>query len=70
MLETLKRYRRAGKINEFISISYSEKLRVINISSDYGRLTRPYIIVEKGKSKLLKYHIDQIVRINSPTKTH
>lgn len=61
----LKKYRRMGKINEFISVSYSERTKVINISCDYGRLTRPYIIVENGRSKLLKHHIAKIVSIQN-----
>ncbi|MGC8479540.1 MAG: DNA-directed RNA polymerase subunit B [Candidatus Micrarchaeia archaeon] len=43
--------RRKGQISGEINIAYSEKLNSININTDRGRLRKPYIILENGKSK-------------------
>lgn len=61
-VQRFKTYRRKGKINEFISISCNEIGQFINVSCDYGRLTRPYIIVEKQRSMLQQSHIDAVER--------
>lgn len=53
--------RRKGKIGEFCSIFLDEVRRSINIASDYGRLTRPCIIVEKGIPKVTSEHIEEVV---------
>lgn len=57
--------RRNGMISGFVSIYPSKLHRCIYISSDNGRLCRPYIIVERGKPLVTKQHIlelDQGVR--------
>ena len=53
--------RRRGRINEFVSVSLSEKRRTINISSDGGRVCRPYIIVEDGQPRVKQHHIQQLL---------
>ena len=53
--------RRNGKINEFVSVFSSEKRRSVNISSDGGRVCRPYIIVQDGQTKVKQSHIDDLI---------
>ena len=55
--------RRRGLIAEFISIYLDIRRRSINIASDYGRLTRPLIIIENGKPKVNQRHIEELVII-------
>jgi DNA-directed RNA polymerase subunit B' len=43
--------RRKGQISGEINIAHIEKLNSVNINTDRGRLRKPYIIVEGGKSK-------------------
>jgi DNA-directed RNA polymerase III subunit RPC2 len=56
-------YRRRGKIGQFVSINYDKVNRFVNVSCDYGRLCRPYIIVKNQKPLLLPEHIKKIVKI-------
>ena len=44
-----RKCRRKGLIHEFVSIYCNQDSNSINIACDSGRLTRPYIRVEKGK---------------------
>jgi len=53
--------RRKGKIGEFVSIFLDTNRKSVNIASDYGRLTRPLIIVENGVPKVTDLHIEQLV---------
>ncbi|CAF0705914.1 unnamed protein product [Brachionus calyciflorus] len=57
---TLKLLRRKRYINEFVSVFVSHTHRCVYISSDGGRLCRPYIIVEKGRAKLTQEHINEL----------
>ncbi|XP_067951989.1 DNA-directed RNA polymerase III subunit RPC2-like isoform X2 [Watersipora subatra] len=56
-LQTFKKLRREGLINEFISICPNHAHRCVYISSDGGRVCRPYIIVENGQPKVNSQHI-------------
>jgi len=56
----IRKLRREGKIHEFVSVSKNDSHRSILIASDGGRLTRPLIIVEKGKMKITKNDINLI----------
>lgn len=44
--------RRSGRISEFVSIYTDHHTRSIKIATDEGRICRPLIIVEKGRSKV------------------
>lgn len=57
-----KSLRRRGSIGEFVSIFQDDNRKALNIAADYGRLTRPLIIVENGIPKVKDQHIDQLVR--------
>ncbi|XP_065222297.1 DNA-directed RNA polymerase III subunit RPC2 [Planococcus citri] len=52
--------RRFGKISSFISIYANHDQRNICISSDGGRLCRPYIIVSNGHSLVTEQHIEEL----------
>lgn len=52
--------RRNGIISGFVSIYPSKLHRCIYISSDNGRLCRPYIIVERGKPLVNKQHLTEL----------
>ncbi len=43
--------RRKGVLSGEINIAYIQKLGTININTDRGRIRKPYIVVENGKSK-------------------
>jgi DNA-directed RNA polymerase III subunit RPC2 len=60
LIYSIRFLRRKGYLSEFISVYTLNKQRVINISSDSGRLCRPYIIVEQGQSKVTNQHIQEL----------
>lgn len=62
LVKAFRAMRRAGYISEFVSIYTNHNLRAVYISSDGGRVCRPYIIVEKGRPKVLQHHIDELVQ--------
>lgn len=57
LVNALRKLRRNGLLDRYISISYHDIIKEIQVLTDAGRLTRPLLIVEKGKlvltSKLL-----------------
>merc|ERR1719500_2124125 len=63
LVDTFKQARRCGFIKEFVSIYAHLKTRCVVISSDGGRLCRPYIIVEpSGRPKVKNKHIKKLLR--------
>eukprot|EP00064_Thunnus_orientalis_P015216 superscaffoldBa00002780_g15266 len=60
LVNTFRLMRRAGFINEFVSISTNLTDRCVYISSDGGRLCRPYIIVKKGQPMVKNKHIEDL----------
>lgn len=58
--KTLKLLRRKRYISEFVSVFVSHTHRCVYISSDGGRLCRPYIIVENSVAKLTQEHINEL----------
>ncbi|GAA6041926.1 hypothetical protein JCM8097_000226 [Rhodosporidiobolus ruineniae] len=59
-IRTFRHLRRAGRINEFVSIYVNLQQQAIHIASDGGRICRPLIIVENGVSKVKDYHMDML----------
>ncbi|KAJ7380971.1 DNA-directed RNA polymerase III subunit RPC2 [Desmophyllum pertusum] len=62
LVETFRLMRRAGYINEFVSICPNHQHRFVNIASDGGRVCRPYIIVKSGKPMVADRHIQELVQ--------
>lgn len=52
--------RRKGIVSGETNVAYIEKLNVVNINSDRGRLRKPYIIIENGQPKLTKEIIEKL----------
>jgi len=52
--------RRKRRLNEFVSICPNHQQRCVTISSDGGRVCRPYIIVENNQSKVTNEHMDRL----------
>ncbi len=60
LVKELKSLRRTNKIASTVSMSYREENNEIQIYTDKGRVLRPLIIVENGKSKLKEEHIKSL----------
>jgi DNA-directed RNA polymerase III subunit RPC2 len=58
LTETIKLLRRQRHISEFVSICVSHSHKCVYLSSDGGRLCRPYIIIENFKPKLNRSHME------------
>ena len=56
----MREKRRNGEISHEMNIAYHEENNEICIFSDTGRARRPLIIVENGKPRLRKKHLDQL----------
>ncbi|KAJ2886155.1 DNA-directed RNA polymerase III complex subunit Rpc2 [Coemansia aciculifera] len=54
--------RRSGRIPAFVSIYIDDHRNTVNISADGGRICRPLIIVENGKSRIKDIHIQELMR--------
>merc|ERR1719334_352182 len=61
LVRTFKLLRRNGILNRFVSITPHLKTRCVLISSDGGRLCRPYIIVRKREPLVKKQHIQDLM---------
>ncbi len=48
----LRERRRSNELNSQVNIYYNERLNELHILTDKGRVRRPYIVVENGKSRL------------------
>ena len=57
LIRTFRTLRRSGIISGYVSIYPNFLHRCVYISSDGGRLCRPYIIVENGKPLVTQQHI-------------
>ncbi|MFA5019763.1 MAG: DNA-directed RNA polymerase subunit B'' [Candidatus Pacearchaeota archaeon] len=51
-LNSVKENRRQQKLPRELSVSYCKNLNIINIYGDTGRVLRPLVIVDNGKSRL------------------
>lgn len=59
-IDEIKRRRRRGELPAQLSIRYDKSLNIIAISTEIGRVLRPLIIVENGKSLLTEQHLDEL----------
>lgn len=53
--------RRSGKVSEFISIYTNSHQKAVHIATDGGRICRPLIIVNEGKSLVTAQHLRQLL---------
>jgi DNA-directed RNA polymerase subunit B len=58
--EELRKRRRGGELPVQLSIRYDKQIESVIISSEIGRVLRPLVIVENGKSKLQESHLNEI----------
>ncbi|VVB76494.1 DNA-directed RNA polymerase subunit B' [Candidatus Tiddalikarchaeum anstoanum] len=56
----IKSQRRKGKLTSSLNIAYDEALDIVNVLTEEGRLRRPLIIVENGKSRLTPDVVEKI----------
>lgn len=56
----LRQKRRAGQLDPQIGLVYVPEFDEVHINSDAGRLQRPVIVIENGKSKLTEKHVEKI----------
>ncbi|KAM3240579.1 hypothetical protein ACQJBY_053942 [Aegilops geniculata] len=56
----MRTFRRSGKIGEFVSVFVNEKQHCIHIASDGGRVCRPLIIADKGRSRVKEHHMKEL----------
>src|SRR5271157_979955 len=59
-MKEVKASRRKGALSGEVNVAYLSRLNVIHINTDRGRVRKPYIIVEDGKSKLTKELLDRL----------
>ena len=59
-LNSFRRLRRMGRISEFVSIYINHHQRAVHVATDDGRICRPLIIVENGKSRVRRYHLRKL----------
>jgi DNA-directed RNA polymerase subunit B' len=60
IVETIKERRRSGQLSDQINIVYLSHLNELRILGDSGRVRRPVIVVENGKPKLKKEHLEKL----------
>ncbi len=60
LVDDLREKRRAGKVPNQINISHLEYLNEVKIVTDPGRVRRPLIVVEDGKPKLTREHLEKL----------
>ncbi|MFH1751645.1 MAG: DNA-directed RNA polymerase subunit B [archaeon] len=61
LAEELVKKRRSGLIDPQVNVAFHAMTKEIYINSDAGRVQRPLIVVEKGKSKITNDVIKQVV---------
>ena len=59
-LTSFRRLRRSGRISEFISVFVNHHHSTIQIATDEGRICRPLIVVEGGKSKVTTRYLKSL----------
>ena len=61
-LNRFRKLRRTGRVSEFVSIYINHHHNAVHIATDEGRICRPLIIVEKGKSKVIARNLKSLRR--------
>jgi DNA-directed RNA polymerase subunit B len=65
-ISSLKKRKRAGELPIELSVRYHKVLDNVLLSTEVGRVMRPLIVIEEGKSKLTEEHM-KLLRENSLT---
>ncbi len=60
LAEEIRKNRRLGVISGEVNVAYMRKLNEVHINADRGRARKPYIIVEKGESKLTEEVMERL----------
>lgn len=60
LVAEVKKARRKNMISSEVNLNYYEDIEEVQINCDEGRVRRPLLIVEKGKLKLEKKHVEKI----------
>ncbi|KAF2257541.1 DNA-directed rna polymeras-like protein III subunit [Lojkania enalia] len=63
-LNTFRRLRRMGRISEFTSITINHHYNSVHIATDEGRICRPLIVVENGRSKVTARYLKALRKGN------
>ncbi len=61
----IKEKRRSGEFPIELSVRYNSQYNNIMLSTEVGRVLRPLIVVENGKSKLTEEHMNLLRDVNS-----
>ena len=61
-LASFRRLRRSGRVSEFVSIFINHHQRTVQIATDEGRICRPLIVVEDGRSKVTARYLKSLRR--------
>jgi DNA-directed RNA polymerase subunit B' len=61
-VEEIRNKRRNGLISNQINVAFRKELDEVKILTDSGRARRPLFIVENGKAKITKDHIEKLKR--------
>lgn len=56
-LNSFRKFRRMGRVSEFVSIHINDHHNAVHIATDEGRICRPLIVVENGRSKVTKRYL-------------
>jgi len=60
LIDKFIKKRRLGQLHKHVSIGADKTYEEVHVNTDAGRLMRPLIVVENGKSKLTKDHIKKV----------
>jgi DNA-directed RNA polymerase subunit B len=60
LAKTIRQKRRAGEIDQEANIAYYEDTHEVQVNCDAGRVRRPVIVVENGKSRLTDEHLRMV----------
>ncbi len=61
-LNGFRRFRRMGRVSEFVSIHINHHHNAVHVATDEGRICRPLIVVEKGKSRVTVRYLKALRR--------
>ena len=61
LVKTIRQKRRAGEIDQQVNIAHYENTQEVQVNCDAGRVRRPLIVVENGKSRLTDEHLRMII---------